>query len=125
MKLPAPVAALVLFLLPAAAHAQTAAPVFAAATYVGKPIVEIRLLSEGRPVDDPTAAGLIATTVGQPLSMAAVRESITHLFGLGRFQDVRVDASDVPGGVLLRFDLVPLHSVQRVDFRPAAGLGPT
>ena len=49
--------------------------------------------------------------------MTAVRASITHLFGLGRFQDVRVEAIDAPGGVSLRYDLVPLHSVQRVDFR--------
>ena len=54
--------------------------------------------------------------------MTAVRESITHLFGLGRFQDVRVEALDAPGGVLLRYDLVPLHSVQRVDFRGTLGL---
>lgn len=93
-----------------------------AAAYIGKPIVEVRILSEGRPIEDPAAAALIETRVGQPLSMTAVRESITHLFGLGRFQDVRVDASDVPGGVLLQYDLIPLHSVQRVDFRLAPGV---
>ena len=72
---------------------------------------------------------LIATRVGQPLSMADVRESITHLFGLGRFQDVRVDAIEAPGGVLLRYDLIPLHTVSVSIFgppgmlRPAAGEG--
>jgi outer membrane protein insertion porin family len=89
--------------------------------YIGRPVVEIRLLSEGRAIDDPAAAALIETRAGQPLTMAEVRESITHLFGLGRFQDVRVDASDVPGGVLLRYDLIPLHSVQRVEFRVTPG----
>ncbi len=49
--------------------------------------------------------------------MAQVRESITHIFGLGRFQDVQVDALAAPGGVSLRYNLVPLHNVQRVDFR--------
>jgi outer membrane protein assembly complex protein YaeT len=93
-----------------------------AAAYIGKPIVEVRILSEGRPIEDPAAAALIETRPGQPLSMLAVRGSITHLFGLGRFQDVRVDASDVPGGVLLQYDLIPLHSVQRVDFRLAPGV---
>jgi outer membrane protein insertion porin family len=108
--------ALVCVLLSAAAFGQTPAQSPAAA-YVGKPVVEIQLLSEGRPVEDAAAAALIETRVGQPLSMAAVRESITHLFSLGRFQDVRVDAREAPGGVLLRYDLIPLHSVQRVDFR--------
>ncbi len=93
------------------------------AAYVGKPVVEILLVAEGRPLDDPAAAALIETRTGQPFSMAEVRESITHLIGLGRFQDVRVDASEAPGGVRLRYDLVPRHTVQRVDFRPAAGSG--
>jgi outer membrane protein insertion porin family len=119
--------ALVLQLVSAAGFGQT--PPGDATTYIGKPVVEVGLLSEGRPVDDPAAAALIETHVGDPLSMAAVRESITHLFGLGRFQDVRVDATDAPGGVRLLYDLIPLHSVQQVSFRavdadassPAAG----
>jgi outer membrane protein insertion porin family len=97
-----------------AAFGQTA-PADSAA-YIGKTIVEVGLLSEGRPVEDPAAAALIETQVGEPLSMASVRESITHLFGLGRFQDVRVDATDAPGGVRLHYDLIPLHSVQEVNF---------
>jgi outer membrane protein insertion porin family len=105
-----------------AAFAQAPALETPAAAYIGKPIVEVRILSEGRPVEDPAAAALIETRPGQSLSMVAVRESITRLFGLGRFQDVRVDASDVPGGVLLQYDLIPLHSVQRVDFRLASGV---
>ncbi len=107
---------------PLRAGAQTAAPPVPEAAYVGKPIVEVRLVTEGRPTDDPASLALVETRVGQPLSMTAVRASITHLFGLGRFQDVRVEAIDAPGGVALRYDLVPLHSVQRVDFRGTAGL---
>ena len=103
------------------AGAQAPAPGDAAA-YIGKPIVEVRLVTEGRPTDDPASLALVETRVGQPLSMAAVRASITHLFGLGRFQDVRVEANEAPGGVSLRYDLVPLHSVQRVDFRSVSGL---
>ena len=113
----------VCLLLAVPALAQTPAPPLDAAAYIGKTVIEVRLLSEDRPTDDPAAASLIETRVGQPLSMAAVRESITHLFGLGRFQDVRVDASNAPGGIVLRYDLIPLHSVQRVDFRFAPGLG--
>ena len=112
-------ATLVFLLVAAAGFAQPPAPQSAAAAYIGRPVVAIQLLSEGRPLEDEAAAALVATRVGQPLSMADVRESITHLFGLGRFQDVRVDASEAPGGVLLRYDLIPLHTVQRVDFRAA------
>ena len=49
--------------------------------------------------------------------MIEVRESIAHLFSLGRFEDVRVDASPAAGGgVALRYDLTPVHPVSRIDF---------
>ncbi len=49
--------------------------------------------------------------------MADVRESIAHLYSLGRFQDVQVDASDgSSGGVALRYNLIPLHTIQRIGF---------
>lgn len=96
------------------AVAQTSAP---PASRLGQRIVEIRLVREGQPLDDPTVLALVETHVGDALSMAQVRASITHIFGLGRFQDVQVEAVDAPGGVSLRYNLVPLHSVERVDFR--------
>ncbi len=89
-----------------------------AATFVGQPVVDVGIFVEGRALADPLIAGLVETHVGAPLSMAEVRQSITHIFGLGRFQDVQVDASSAPGGgVALRYNLVPLHNVQRVDLR--------
>ena len=95
----------------------------AAATFVGQRVVDVRMVAEGRPVDDPMINSLIATRVGSPLSMTEVRESITHIFGLGRYQDVQVDATAAAGGVALRYNLVPLHNVQRVDFRGTPTLG--
>src|SRR5688500_2270255 len=92
-------------------------------SYVGQRITAVQLVREGQPLDDPTVNGLVETRAGQPLSMAQVRESITHIFGLGRFQDVQVEALPSPGGVLLRYRLVPLHSVQHVDFRGLPSLG--
>ena len=91
--------------------------------YVGQRITDVQLVREGQPLADPAVTGLVETHAGQPLSMAQVRESITHIFGLGRFQDVQVEALPSPGGVLLRYRLVPLHSVQRVDFRGLPSLG--
>ena len=68
-------------------------------------------------------SSLVETRAGEPLVMSEVRESITHVFGLGRFQDVQVEAIAAPGGVALRYNLVPLHPVQRVDFRGVPSLG--
>ena len=94
-----------------------------AAAFVGQRVVDVQIVAEGRPVDDPMIMGLVETQIGDPLSTAKVRESITHLFGLGRYQDVQVDATPAAGGVALRYNLVPLHNVQRVDFRGTPSLG--
>ena len=93
------------------------------ASYVGERIVSVQLVREGRPLDDPAVNALVETRAGQPLSMMHVRESIMHIFGLGRFQDVQVEAAAAPGGVLLRYNLVPRHTVERVDFRGEPSLG--
>jgi outer membrane protein insertion porin family len=85
--------------------------------YIGKPIASVRLLVEGRETTEASLVRVIETRVGQPLAMPAVRDSIMHLFTLGRFDDVRVDASMVDADrVALRYELSPLHSVTRIDF---------
>src|SRR5439155_2021789 len=53
--------------------------------YIGKPIGSVRLLVEGRDVVEPAMTAVVETQVGQPLSMAQVRETIAHLFSLRRF----------------------------------------
>ena len=107
------IVAVLLALRPPDASAQAPAPV----SRLGQRVVEIRLVREGQPIDDPIILALVETRVGNPLSMTEVRASITHIFGLGRFQDVQVEALDAPGGVALRYNLIPLHTVERVDFR--------
>lgn len=116
-------AALVALVLPAIAAAQAGQPVSPAAPFVGKTVTEVHFVSEGRPADEPALFELVETRVGQPLSMAAVRETITHLFSLGQFQDVQVDATASPGGVALLYRLVPVHRVSRVEFKGTLGVG--
>jgi outer membrane protein assembly complex protein YaeT len=110
-------------LLVCVALAASAAAQEGAAKYIGRRIAEVRVLSEGASLTDQSVAGLVATRVGQPLSMADVRETITHLFSLGRFGDVQVEALDAPdGGVRLQYRLAPLHNVERVDFTGQLGV---
>ncbi len=90
------------------------------ADYLEKPIVAVRLEREGRRVTDPRLQTIIATEVGDRLHMSAVRESITHLFSLGRFEDVRVHAAAEGAGVALTYELLPLYPVQGIVF---VGLG--
>jgi outer membrane protein insertion porin family len=98
----------------------SAAPALAqpvAARFAGRPIEDIRLLTENAPTTEPTLLELIEARVGQALSIAAVRESIAHLYGLGRYQDVQVEAADAPGGgVALKFNLIPIHSIRQIQF---------
>ncbi|MCY4507524.1 MAG: hypothetical protein OXG35_11270, partial [Acidobacteria bacterium] len=84
------------------------------AALAGQNVAEVRLFRDGRPVDEPSLVDFIETRPGQPLSMREVRESLTHLFSLGEFVDVRASAAPVAQGVSLRYDLVP--------FRGAGGM---
>ena len=59
----------------------------------GNPAVSVRVVIEERETNDPSVTQVIETTVGQPLSMAAVRESISHLFSLGLAYLVLADDS--------------------------------
>ncbi len=84
--------------------------------YLGKPVAVVRITIEGRDAADPAVTQIVETTVGQPLSMAQVRESLSHLYSLGRFEDVRVDASLDNGRVIVRYDLSPIHPVAAIRF---------
>jgi outer membrane protein assembly complex protein YaeT len=101
---------LLLFLL---APAQSAADV---GDYLGKPIASIRLQIEGRPTSEERLRRLMEVKEGSPLTMVAVRETVAHLFSLGEFEDVQVDATGRDAGVDLLFELAPVHPVTRVQF---------
>jgi len=91
----------------------------AVADYLGKPIDSVTLVVEGRQTADPILASVVETVAGTNLSMGQVRESIAHLFSLGRFEGVSVDATLVNGRVALRYELVPIHPVSRIRFAGA------
>jgi outer membrane protein insertion porin family len=88
----------------------------AVADYVGKTVGAVRVTIEDREVTDASLAQVVETPVGQPLSMAAVRESISHLFSLGRFEGVRVDATLAGDRVTLVYALSPIHPVTQIRF---------
>jgi outer membrane protein assembly factor BamA len=111
----------VLSLIPLIVAAAAAAQV-PGAGYSGRPVTDVHVVIERRPADEPALLDLIETHRGQPLSLAQVRESITHLHSLGRFQDIQVDAVDTPGGVELRYNLIPVHNVERVELKGTLGL---
>lgn len=99
--------------LPAAAHADVL-------DFLGRTIVEVRVDVGGQIVDDEALVELIETRVGEPLTMIGVRQTIDHLIGLGRFQDIRVFATAGSAGgsdgVALHWSLVPVQRPVRVRF---------
>ncbi len=90
--------------------------------YIGKPIVEVRLQLKGAALQNPELVEMIETRTGAPLAMVDVRESMAHLFGLGLYQDVQVDASMRGDGVVLTYNLFPAQRVRRIVFEGALGL---
>ncbi len=97
-------------------------PASAQSPALGKPIVEVRVEQEGQTIIDPLVVDLIETEVGEPLSMPDVRESMDHLFALGRYDDVQVLQEAVGEGVRVIYRLMPSHPVQQVLYRGNLGL---
>jgi outer membrane protein assembly factor BamA len=87
-----------------------------ASAQVGQPIVELQLDEEGRVVNDSAVLRLIETRVGDQLSVRAVRETISHLMALGRYDDVRAFAETAAGGVRIKYVLLPRHPIDRIEF---------
>jgi outer membrane protein assembly complex protein YaeT len=107
---------------PFAAAQSATAQVAPAPDLIDQPIVEVVLEQEGKPLIDPLIQDLIQTRVGRPLSIRDVRETFDHLYNLGRFDDIRPMAEPVPGGVRVRYVLIPAHPVDRLEFRGMLGL---
>jgi len=90
--------------------------------FIGQPVVRVELLSDGLPLPDDGAQELVETKVGAPLSMREVRESITHLFSLGRFESVEVTGVLLSDGVALQYGLVPQQFIEQIDLAGETGM---
>ena len=82
--------------------------------FLGKTITDVRVEIAGVPVAEGGVLELVETRVGEPLGMENVRGTIDHLVGIGRFEDVRVFASETDQGVALRWQLVPVRRITRI-----------
>jgi outer membrane protein assembly factor BamA len=92
-------------------------------SYSGRQVTAVRVAIDGVPTTEAALIDLIETRPGGNLTLAAVRESIAHLYSLARFQDVQVEALDGSGGAIeLRYNLVAIRAVDKVEFRGSLGL---
>lgn len=86
------------------------------ADYLDKPVASVRLTIEGRDSSDSRLFGMLVTRVGRGLTMLDVRESVTHLYSTGGFEDVLVHADTTASGVSLVYELKPIHPIERMFF---------
>lgn len=86
------------------------------ADYLGRTVTQVRFEYEGASLTDAALSALVETRVGRPLRPDEVRRTIDRLFDLGRYEDIRVRASLEGGGVVLVYELVPVHRVQALEF---------
>ena len=90
---------------------------------LGKRILDVRVAAGGVPVNDANVLTLVETRLGETLTMADVRQTIEHFVTLGRYADVRVfGEADGGDGVRLRYEVVPVERITRLEFQGHAGL---
>lgn len=83
-------------------------------TQLGKTVTDVRVEIAGLPATDANVVGLVETRIGDELGMGAVRATIDHLVGLGRFEDVRVLTAPTEQGVSVRWQLTPVRRIAKV-----------
>jgi outer membrane protein assembly complex protein YaeT len=88
--------------------------------YLERPITAVHLEIEGRRTVDRPLLRVLETRVGDALAMRTVRESVAHLISLGRFENVVVRATAEAKGVMLVYELTPVHPIERIEFAGAA-----
>jgi outer membrane protein insertion porin family len=109
-------------LMPALVLAASALAPVGAAAQSGQRIVEVVVEEEARPVTDPAVLALVETAVGEPLNRSEVDETMRHLFSLGRYEDVQPIVEPAGDGIRLRYVLLPLHPVDRIELRGTPGI---
>ncbi len=88
----------------------------------GQTVVSVDFSVEGRPEVSPAIIGLSDVRVGQPLRQQDWRATIARLDSLGRYEDIHVLTTPVPGGVAVTFRLVPRHPITQLAVRGDTGI---
>jgi outer membrane protein insertion porin family len=109
VRVVAAAAAVLAILAPAPARADVA-------EYLGQPVASIHLILDGQDTTEPALTRIVELRVGQPFLIRDVRETVLHLFAMGRFDDVRVDAMREGTGVAVRFELTAVRPVSAIAF---------
>ena len=85
-----------------------------------RPISQINFRADAR-FDTSTLAREVTLQPGQQVSIRELQSSIKNLFATGNFRDVRVDAANVDGGVVLTFSLFLHYRIDEIQIAGVAG----
>ncbi len=85
---------------------------------LGKTVVSVAYASDG-PVDPEEVSRLIEVKAGSPLTEDATSATIRNLFATRQFSDIRIDASDAPGGVAVTVELFRSYRIKPLKFSSA------
>jgi len=91
-------------------------------TAVGARVVAVDVETTDGTAVPASVRELMDTRVGEPLRGVDIRATIAHLVGLNRYDDVRVAAEAVAGGVRVVWRLRPVPLVTRVVLEGAGAL---
>lgn len=86
-----------------------------------RPVVAIDVQAP-RELRQPARAA-VATRIGSPLDLAELQRSIQNIYALGRVSDVQVSSEQTPGGVRLRFNVLPAAVLDDIRFAGASPVG--
>ncbi len=84
---------------------------------LGRRVTDVRVEARGLAVTDRGVLTLVETARGDLLTMNGVRQTIEHFVTLGRYADVRVFGEPDGEGVRLRYEVVPVERVTRLEFQ--------
>lgn len=92
------------------------------ADVLGRTVIAVHFVVEGRDDVSPALMNLSDVKVGQPLRQEDVRATLGHLDSLGRYEDIVPVATVAGAGVDVTFRLTPRHPVTNLDVRGDTGL---
>jgi outer membrane protein assembly complex protein YaeT len=96
----------------------------AARQWMGQIVEDVRVRTVAGADVDLAVLELVETRIGEPLDMERVRDTIDHMVGLGRYDDVRLIATPAPDGtgVVLTWVLRPVERIVRTTSVGGTGL---
>ncbi|MBI4844212.1 MAG: outer membrane protein assembly factor BamA [Nitrospirae bacterium] len=81
------------------------------------PLVRDIVIQGGKKIEKATVYSKLKSSVGEPFLESLVQEDIKAIYGIGYFDDVKVEIEEFEGGVRLIYNLKEKPSIAGIDFQ--------